>query len=185
MKKAKPKTCSGDESSESEMNAKDENGTEKELRMFSPLHEWWRSHVTEEQRNRISSGSKIKILFEILNMCEQEGQKCLVFSEFTTVLDVVEEMMKQITEHIKAGIPFDGLETSGSKWERAWDYCRLDGSTSQSDRQKMIDRFNQPNEKRMRVFLISSKAGGQGINLTGATRVVLLDTSWNPSNDRK
>lgn len=163
----------------------DENGDIKEIKMMSPLHDWWKTRITPEQRDSILSGNKIRILFEILNICERENEKCLVFSEYTSVLDVVEMAMQQVTEHARAGTDFEGLMNRGSKWQRAWDYCRLDGTVSQSDRQSLIDRFNKPNEKRLRVFLISSKAGGQGINLTSATRVVLLDTSWNPSNDRK
>lgn len=165
--------------SEPELNLNDE---EPVLKMSSPLHDWWMSRVTDEQRKSILSGNKMKILFEILNTCEQQKEKCLIFSEFTSVLDVVEMIMKQITEQRDA---FEGLVTNGGKWMPAWDYCRLDGSTKQSDRQNMINRFNDPKDKRLRAFLISSKAGGQGINLVAATRCVLLDTSWNPSNDRK
>lgn len=70
-------------------------------------------------------------------------------------------------------------------WKVGLDYYRLDGKTAKSVRHEMIKRFNDPTNTRTRAFLISAKAGGQGINLTGANRVVLLDTSWNPSNDRE
>lgn len=49
----------------------------------------------------------------------------------------------------------------------------------------MIQNFNDPTNQRVKCFLISAKAGGQGINLVGANRVILLDTSWNPSNDQQ
>lgn len=49
----------------------------------------------------------------------------------------------------------------------------------------MIQSFNDPNNTQVKCFLISAKAGGQGINLVGANRVILLDTSWNPSNDQQ
>lgn len=163
-------------------------GDEKEIRMSSPLHNWWKECVSQEQLDSILSSDKLKILFDILKICEQQEEKCLIFSEYTKVLDIVEIFMKQITKKIESNEQFEGLEDfecDDSVWKRAWDYYRLDGSTSQSDRHDMINRFNNPNEKRLRAFLISSKAGGQGINLTGATRVVMLDTSWNPSNDRK
>lgn len=49
----------------------------------------------------------------------------------------------------------------------------------------MIKEFNNVLNKKARIFLISAKAGGQGINLIGANRVIILDTSWNPSNDQQ
>lgn len=52
-------------------------------------------------------------------------------------------------------------------------------------RHDMIKVFNSCLNKRTRVFLISAKAGGQGINLIGANRVIILDTSWNPSSDQQ
>lgn len=164
------------------------NGAEKEIKMFSPLHEWWKQQVDQNQLDSILSSNKFKILFDILKNCEQQNEKCLIFSEYTKVLDAVEFVMKQITKQVETDERFEGLEeyvSEESVWNRAWDYYRMDGSTSQSDRHDMINRFNNPNEKRLRAFLISSKAGGQGINLTGASRVILLDTSWNPSNDRE
>lgn len=70
-------------------------------------------------------------------------------------------------------------------WENGKDYYRIDGSTSKNVRQALIKNFNDPCNKRARVFLISAKAGGQGINLFGANRVIILDTSWNPSLDQQ
>lgn len=77
-----------------------------------------------------------------------------------------------------------GMDNFRGPWKLGHDYYRLDGKTPKSIRHQMITNFNSPSNN-TRVFLISAKAGGQGINLTGANRVVLLDTSWNPSNDRK
>eukprot|EP01094_Clydonella_sp_ATCC50884_P015037 TRINITY_DN25614_c0_g1_i1.p1 TRINITY_DN25614_c0_g1~~TRINITY_DN25614_c0_g1_i1.p1 ORF type:complete len:299 (+),score=69.64 TRINITY_DN25614_c0_g1_i1:78-974(+) len=62
------------------------------------------------------------------------------------------------------------------------EFCRLDGSTEASKRMQIVDRFNRP-ETTLRVFLLSSKAGGVGLNLIGANRMVLLDPDWNPAND--
>lgn len=83
----------------------------------------------------------------------------------------------------KLSIVAKGLEKFRGPWKLGSDYYRLDGKTPKSLRHQMIKQFNDPTNK-TRAFLISAKAGGQGINLTGANRVVLLDTSWNPSNDR-
>ncbi len=65
---------------------------------------------------------------------------------------------------------------------RKWGYCRLDGTMSIPKRQKIVDRFNDPEQPEF-IFLLSSKAGGCGINLIGANRLILFDPDWNPAND--
>lgn len=70
-------------------------------------------------------------------------------------------------------------------WVNGKDFYRLDGKTPKSIRHELIKNFNNAQNDRARVFLISAKAGGQGINLIGANRVIILDTSWNPSNDQQ
>jgi SWI/SNF-related matrix-associated actin-dependent regulator of chromatin subfamily A member 5 len=62
---------------------------------------------------------------------------------------------------------------------RKIEYCRLDGSTELSDREAQINLFSVPNSTK-RVFLISTRAGGLGINLTSANHVVLYDSDFNP-----
>ncbi len=62
---------------------------------------------------------------------------------------------------------------------RKIEYCRLDGSTELSDREAQINLFSAPNSTK-RVFLISTRAGGLGINLTSANHVVLYDSDFNP-----
>lgn len=152
---------------------------------MSVKNDWWRPYVTKEDLETILPSNKLKILFEILKVCEENGEKCLIFSAFVAVLDVVEFFMKAITRQTQEGVAYSGLETYRGIWKLADDYYRLDGKTPRSTRHQMITNFNDPKNIRARVFLISAKAGGQGINLTGANRVILLDTSWNPSNDRE
>lgn len=127
----------------------------------------------------------------------------LIFSSFVMVLDVVEYFMSQINEiginrkigafafcefsdirYIYNFVTDPGMESFRGPWKVGQDYYRLDGRTPKIIRHQMITNFNSPSNMTS-VFLISGKAGGQGINLTGANRVILLDTSWNPSNDRK
>ena len=63
------------------------------------------------------------------------------------------------------------------------DYFRMDGSTSIERRKKWCSNFNRPSNTRMRLFLISTRAGGLGINLVAANRVIIFDASWNPAHD--
>ena len=59
----------------------------------------------------------------------------------------------------------------------------MDGSTSIERRKKWCSNFNRPSNKKMRLFLISTRAGGLGINLVAANRVIIFDASWNPAHD--
>ncbi|XVF67591.1 hypothetical protein PTKIN_Ptkin10aG0133400 [Pterospermum kingtungense] len=68
--------------------------------------------------------------------------------------------------------------------ERRYAYLRLDGTTSISKRQKLVNRFNDSTKDEF-VFLLSSKAGGCGLNLIGGNRLVLFDPDWNPANDKQ
>lgn len=61
---------------------------------------------------------------------------------------------------------------------------RLDGTMNVNKRSKIVDRFNDPEGKEF-VFLLSSKAGGCGINLIGANRLILFDPDWNPASDQQ
>jgi len=66
--------------------------------------------------------------------------------------------------------------------QRGYHLLRLDGSTATASRMGLVDRFNDPQGKD-RIFLLSSKAGGVGLNLVGASRLILYDIDWNPAND--
>ena len=90
----------------------------------------------------------------------KEGNKVLIFSQFTNMLDLLEEYVR-----------FLGIK-----------YEKIDGSIKAKERQNAIDRFNNPQKKR-EVFLLSTKAGGLGINLTSANVVIIYDSDWNPQND--
>lgn len=89
-----------------------------------------------------------------------EQKKVLVFSQFTYILQLLEEYLRH--ENCK--------------------YEKIDGSIKSKERQNAIDRFNCP-EKHREVFLLSTKAGGLGINLTSANVVIIFDSDWNPQND--
>ncbi len=62
---------------------------------------------------------------------------------------------------------------------REHEFCRLDGSTDMQERDDQIEEFNNPDSKKF-VFLLSTRAGGLGINLTSSDTVILYDSDWNP-----
>jgi DNA repair and recombination RAD54-like protein len=90
-----------------------------------------------------------------------DGQVVLV-SNYTQTLDLFERMCQQ----------------------EGWPCCKLDGSCSIKKRTKMVQDFNNPHDS-LFAFLLSSKAGGCGLNLIGGNRLVLFDPDWNPANDKQ
>lgn len=129
---------------------------------------WWRQFVHEDDVLRIEDSGKFVLLMEILRKCQSIGDKALVFSQSLVSLNLMEQFLK--------------AETT-TDWELNADYFRLDGNTPSDLRNKWCHAFNDKNDPRARLFLISTRAGGAGINLVGANRVVIFDASWNPTND--
>ncbi|XP_062549056.1 transcriptional regulator ATRX-like isoform X2 [Armigeres subalbatus] len=147
---------------------------------------WWKQIISKDDLESLFPSNKMLLLFEILRMCQEKGEKCLIFSGFVMVLNMVEHFMKMIDEQNKnPKAHLYGFSRFRGPWRPGMDYYRLDGGTSKSIRHEMITKFNDPKNRVTRVFLISTKAGGQGINLVGANRVVILDTSWNPAVDQQ
>lgn len=102
---------------------------------------------------------KVTKLASLLKKYKEHGDRVLVFSQFTMVMDILEAVM-------------ENLEMS---------FFRLDGNTNINERQTMIDQFYR--EEDITVFLLSTKAGGAGINLACANKVVICDSSFNPQED--
>ncbi|KAI9784751.1 MAG: hypothetical protein M1839_001481 [Geoglossum umbratile] len=102
---------------------------------------------------------KVQKLCELLLAYKANGDRVLVFSQFTLVLNILEKVLDTL----------------------AMQYFRLDGSTKVQERQDMIDQFYE--EKDITVFLLSTKAGGSGINLACANKVIIFDLSFNPQED--
>ncbi|XP_046395134.1 transcriptional regulator ATRX homolog isoform X2 [Ischnura elegans] len=153
--------------------------------------EWWESFVVPEDFDVIEHGGKLVLLFDILQKCELIGDKVLVFSQSLISLDVIEyflENIDDITQKMgpQAAEDSQNLENANKfigSWSKGLDYFRIDGSVSAENRSVWCKAFNRPDNLRARLFLISTRAGGMGINLIGANRVILFDASWNPSND--
>lgn len=102
---------------------------------------------------------KVQKFKELVLGYKENGDRALVFSQFTTLMDILETV----------------LETLDIR------YMRLDGSTRMDIRQDMIDKFSS--EQDITVFMLSTKAGGAGINLAAANKVIIFDSGFNPQDD--
>lgn len=109
----------------------------------------------------IPEAGKLKALDELLPKLKEEGHRVLIFSQFTMVLDILEEYLAI----------------------RGKTYLRLDGSTPVTDRQFLINQYTE--DESIFIFLLSTKAGGLGINLTAADTVIIHDIDFNPYNDKQ
>lgn len=109
----------------------------------------------------IVDSGKFRELDSVLSDSLKKNHRVLIFSQFTMVLDILEAF----------------LNIRGHKW------LRLDGGTSVTDRQDLIDKYN--GDSSILAFLLSTRAGGQGINLASANVVVLHDVDFNPYNDKQ
>ncbi|EFX79001.1 hypothetical protein DAPPUDRAFT_319936 [Daphnia pulex] len=134
---------------------------------------WWSDLVSDEEINKIDHGGKILLLMDILRHCEKIGEKLLVFSQSLAALDLIEEFLANNASEVS------------KTWNLNKDYFRMDGSTKPEKRLEWGTAFNDPKNPRARFFLTSTKAGGIGINLKGANRVIIFDVSWNPSVDEQ
>eukprot|EP00117_Sycon_ciliatum_P040167 scpid27693/ scgid5486/ Helicase ARIP4; Androgen receptor-interacting protein 4; RAD54-like protein 2 len=119
-----------------------------------------------------SHGSKFEILLQMINLSVLAGDKLLVFSQSLTTLSLLEDFLS-----------CSQIPGTTEKWKKNVSYLRLDGSTPSAERERMINAFNHPASTRIRLFLLSTRAGSLGINLVAANRVVIVDVSWNPCHD--
>ncbi|XP_022826856.1 transcriptional regulator ATRX homolog isoform X2 [Spodoptera litura] len=153
-----------------------------EVRNENPT-EWWIKLVEEEELDDMRNSHKLVLLFDILRQCETIGDKLLVFSQSLYSLDLIEHFLGKVDEATQEGRIDEKLGGHVGSWAPGVDYFRLDGSTSCENRSIWCKNFNREDNPRARLFLISTRAGGLGINLVAANRVVIFDVSWNPSHD--
>ncbi|KAF3932234.1 hypothetical protein ABW20_dc0110609 [Dactylellina cionopaga] len=111
-------------------------------------------------RNLVDASCKLKFLEILLPRLQETGHRVLMFSQFLHMLDIMEDFMNGL-----------GLQT-----------LRLDGSNDSAEKQKLIDAYNAP-ESPYFGFLLSTRAGGVGINLATADTVIILDPDYNPHQD--
>ncbi|CAN6629925.1 ISWI chromatin-remodeling complex ATPase Isw2p [Trichomonascus vanleenenianus] len=115
-------------------------------------------YTTDE--HLIYNCGKMLVLDKLLARLRAKGSRVLIFSQMSRMLDILEDYCLF----------------------RGYKYCRIDGQTAHEDRISAIDEYNKPGSEKF-VFLLTTRAGGLGINLTTADTVVLYDSDWNPQAD--
>ena len=114
-------------------------------------------------KDLINASGKMLMLNRLLDELFNRGHKVLIFSQFTTMLDIIEEWANE----------FKNLRT-----------CRIDGNTPQEERRAQMKSFNEDKgPDACNLFLLSTRAGGLGINLVAADTVIFYDSDWNPQMD--
>ncbi|KTW30795.1 hypothetical protein T552_00507 [Pneumocystis carinii B80] len=103
---------------------------------------------------------KMQVIGEILKLWKSQGHRTLLFTQTRQMLDILEKFIEKMDQ---------------------FNYRRMDGGTSISSRQYLVDNFNNSDD--IHVFLLTTRVGGLGINLIGANRVIIFDPDWNPSTD--
>ncbi|KAI9812424.1 MAG: hypothetical protein M1827_004655 [Pycnora praestabilis] len=132
--------------------------TDFELHTFCGKYPNTMAKYALQHQEWMDSG-KVNKLCELLPRFKEGGDRVLVFSQFTMVMDILEVVMEDL-----------GMQ-----------FFRLDGRTKIEERQDMIDEFCA--DESITVFLLSTKAGGAGINLASANKVIIFDSSFNPQED--
>lgn len=126
------------------------------------------SEITPEEKDNenilnqklVECSGKLVLLDKLLPRLFSQGHKVLIFSQMVRVLNLLEDFLKY----------------------KGYSFERLDGSSKSSDRKEAVERFCKPSYNRF-IMLLSTKAGGLGLNLTAADTVIIYDSDWNPQND--
>ena len=107
----------------------------------------------------IEKSGKLVVVDALLKMWKEQGHRVLLFSQSRQMLDIIHQYVKR----------------------QGYKFLRMDGTTPVAVRSAQVDEFNQNPD--IFIFILTTKVGGLGINLTGANRVIIYDPDWNPSND--
>ena len=119
----------------------------------------WSNIVVPEKQALVTDAGKLFVLDKLLKRLKEEGHRVLIYSQMTKMIDLLEEFM----------------------WHRKHTFIRLDGSSKIHERRDMVADFQQRSD--IFAFLLSTRAGGLGINLTAADTVIFYDSDWNPTVD--
>jgi len=114
----------------------------------------------EQCEHLVTNSGKLFVLDKLLKKLKEQGSRVLIFCQMTRMLDILEDYLLY----------------------RAYEYCRIDGNSTTQVREEYMEQFNAPNSSKF-CFLLSTRAGGLGINLQTADTVVLYDSDWNPQMD--
>ena len=117
-------------------------------------------HPEYTDESIITASGKLLILDKLLHKLKQRGHRVVIFSQYTRVLDIIGDYLSY----------------------REYEFCRLDGSTNRVQRQISINMFNSNNSPYF-AFIMTTRAGGLGVNLQTADTVILYDSDWNPQAD--
>jgi helicase SWR1 len=136
---------------------------EQRIPAFDPFHEAQMrlSIAFPDKRLLQYDCGKLQQLDKLLRQLQAGGHRALIFTQMTKMLDILEQF----------------LNIHGHR------YLRLDGATKIEQRQMLTERFNS--DTRILAFILSSRSGGLGINLTGADTVIFYDLDWNPAMDKQ
>ncbi|EPS45307.1 hypothetical protein H072_718 [Dactylellina haptotyla CBS 200.50] len=126
----------------------------------SPHLFYWPWGENDPDETLVTESGKMMLLDRLVPELFNRGHKVLIFSQFKVQLDIIQEWATTL---------------------RGWKCCRIDGSVKQEDRRELIKSFNS--DSKYKLFLLSTRAGGLGINLTSADTVILYDSDWNPQQD--
>ena len=132
--------------------------TDRASKFLAPLHSRFHLIFPDKRLIQYDCG-KLQTLAGLLQKLKPDGHRCLIFTQMTRMLDVLEAFLN-IHGH---------------------SYLRLDGSTKPNQRQLLMTRFNA--DPKYFCFILATRAGGVGINLTGADTVIFYDSDWNPAMD--
>ncbi|GJE96048.1 SNF2 family DNA-dependent ATPase-like protein [Phanerochaete sordida] len=131
------------------------------------LFDWPEDPVTKApilDATLVEASGKMLLLDQLLTELFARGHKVLLFSQFTTMLDIIDDWAHEI---------------------KRWDLCRIDGSTPMETRREEVARFQNGGDApdAPKLFILSTRAGGLGLNLVAADTVIFYDGDWNPQVD--
>merc|ERR1719471_596569 len=133
-------------------------------------YDWAQGMFSDYVPGIVEYSNKLHIFLGILEESLACQDRLLLFSQSLFTLNLIEEFLKK-----------KKLTNVEEPWVCGETYYRLDGSTSAMERERLINSFNT--NPKVKLFLVSTRAGSLGVNLVGANRVVIFDASWNPCHD--